>query len=594
MTTYKAPLRDYRFVLEELLEVEQLAKLPGYAEATPEIFRAVLEEGGKLCEEVLFPLNRSGDEEGCTYENGTVTTPKGFKAAYDTFREGGWTALGCDPEYGGQGLPHTLNFCLEEMICSANFSFGMYPGLSHGAYRAIHLHGSAEQKAKYLPHLVDGTWSGTMCLTEPHCGTDLGLIRTKAEPAGDGTYKITGTKIFISAGEHDLTDNILHLVLARLPDAPAGIRGISLFLVPKFLVGEDGALGARNGVRCGSIEHKMGIKASATCVMNFEAAEGTLVGKPHSGMRAMFTMMNSARLGVALQGLGIGEIAYQSARAYAADRLQGRALSGTKAPEKPADPLIVHPDIRRMLLTMKAHNEAARALASWIGLSIDVAEKHPDGAEREAAEDLVALMTPVLKSYFTDSGFAAANLGVQIMGGHGYIREYGMEQLVRDARIAQIYEGANGIQALDLVGRKLPMHNGRLLRRFFHPVDAFVAAHKSDAAMQEFILPLAKALGKLQQATVMVAQRGLKDPEEAGAAASDYLKLFALTAFAFMWARMAKIALAKEAGEEAWFYKGKLAAARFFMARILPETSSLLTIISAGAKPLMALDAEGF
>jgi alkylation response protein AidB-like acyl-CoA dehydrogenase len=594
MTTYKAPLRDYRFVLDELLEVDRLASLPGYADATPEIFAAVLEEGGKLCEEVLFPLNRSGDEEGCTYENGAVRTPKGFREAYRTFREGGWTSLGCDPEYGGQGLPHTLNFCLEEMICSANFSFGMYPGLSSGAYRALHMHGSDEQKRRHLPRLVDGTWSGTMCLTEPQCGTDLGLIRTKAEPTGDGTYKISGTKIFISAGEHDLTDNILHLVLARLPDAPAGIRGISLFLVPKFRVGEDGAVGARNGVRCGSIEHKMGIKASSTCVMNFDEAEGTLVGKPHSGMRAMFTMMNSARLGVALQGLGIGEVAYQSARAYASDRLQGRALTGTKAQDKPADPIIVHPDVRRMLLTMKAQNEAARALACWIGFNIDIAEKHPDVAERDAAEDLVALMTPVLKSHFTDAGFEAANLGVQVMGGHGYIREQGMEQLVRDARIAQIYEGANGIQALDLVGRKLPMHNGRLLRRFFHPVDSFIAEHKDVAEMQEFVLPLAKALGKLQQATVLIAQRGLRNPDEAGAAASDYLKLFALTASAFMWARMVKVSLPKLAGDESWFYKGKLATARFFMSRILPETSSLLTIISAGAKPLMELEAEAF
>ncbi len=594
MTVYKAPLRDFRFVLDELLDVSALAKLPSYEEATPEIFAAVLEEGGKLCEEVLFPLNRSGDEEGCTYENGIVRTPRGFKEAYTTFREGGWTALGCDPAYGGQGLPHTLNVCVEEMICSANMSFGMYPGLSGGAYRAIAMHGSDTLKTRYLPHLVDGTWAGTMCLTEPQCGTDLGLIRTRAQPDGNDAYKITGTKIFISAGEHDLTDNILHLVLARLPDAPAGIRGISLFLVPKFLVAESGVLGARNGVRCGSIEHKMGIKASSTCVMNFDEAEGYLVGQPNAGMRAMFTMMNAARLGVAVQGLGIGETAYQSARAYAADRLQGRALKGPAAPDKPADPLIVHPDIRRMLLTMKAQNEAARALACWIGLHLDIAEKHPDPAEREAAEDLVALMTPVLKSAFTDGGFEAANLGVQIMGGHGYIRENGMEQLVRDSRIAQIYEGANGIQALDLVGRKLPMHTGRLLRRFFHPVDNFIAGNKDAAELQEFVLPLAKAFGKLQQATVLVAQRGLANPDEAGAAASDYLRLFALTAFAFMWARAAKVSLSKASGEEAWFYKGKLAAARFFMSRILPQTSSLLTVISAGAKPVMALEAEAF
>ncbi|MDB5405632.1 MAG: Acyl-CoA dehydrogenase [Rhodospirillales bacterium] len=594
MTVYKAPLRDYRFVLEEVLAVEQLAKLPGFADATPEIFAAVLEEGSRLCEEVLFPLNRSGDEEGCTYENGTVRTPKGFKEAYDAFCAGGWTSLACDPAYGGQGLPYTLNFCMEEMISAANMSFGMYPGLSHGAYRALMMHGSDEQKSRYLQHLVDGSWAGTMCLTEPQCGTDLGLIRSKAEPRGDGKYKISGTKIFISAGEHDLTENILHLVLARLPDAPSGTRGISLFLVPKFLVAADGSLGARNGVRCGSIEHKMGIKASSTCVMNFDEAEATLVGKPHSGMRAMFTMMNSARLGVALQGLGLGEVAYQSARAYALERLQGRALKGSAAPDKAADPIIVHPDVRRMLLTMKAHNEASRALACWVGLQIDIAERHPDPAERDSAEDLVALMTPILKSYLTDGGSEAANFGVQIMGGHGYIRENGMEQLVRDARITQIYEGTNGIQALDLVGRKMPVHMGRLMRRFFHPVDHFVAKHKAIAELQEFVVPLAKAFGKLQQATLLVAQRGLADPDEAGAAASDYLKLFALTALAYMWALMAKASLPKTAGDDAGFYLGKLATARFFMTRILPQTSSLLTIISAGAKPVMALDAEGF
>ena len=595
MTTYKAPLRDFRFVLEELFDAGALAQLPGYGEATPDTIEAILEEAGKFAEEVLFPLNRSGDEEGCHYENGVVRTPKGFKEAYDTFREGGWTALACDPEWGGQGLPHTLSFCVEEIISSTNMSFGMYPGLSQGAYRALALHGTPEQKATYLPKLTDGTWSGTMCLTEPQCGTDLGQIRTKAVPAGDGKYKITGTKIFISAGEHDLTDNIVHLVLARLPDAPEGIRGISLFVVPKFLPAEDGKLGPRNGVRCGSIEHKMGIKASATCVMNLDDAEGELVGKPHKGMRAMFTMMNAARLGVGMQGLGLAETAYQSARAYALERLQGRALKGAKQPEKPADPIIVHPDVRRMLLTMKATNEAARALAAWTAIELDIAEKHPDPERREEAEDLIALLTPIIKAAFTDAGFAAANLGVQVMGGHGYIREHGMEQLVRDARITQLYEGANGIQALDLVGRKLGMHVGRLLRRFFHPVSAFIEAHASDPRMAEFVLPLAKAFGKLQQATAHIAQVGLKDPDEAGAAASDYLKLFALTAFAFMWAKTAAVALPKAgAGEEAGFYDAKLATARFFMARMLPETSSLLTVITSGAKPLMALEAEAF
>jgi alkylation response protein AidB-like acyl-CoA dehydrogenase len=595
MTVYKAPLRDFRFVLNELLDVRELAKLPGYEEATPDTIEAILEEAAKLCEEVLFPINRSGDEEGCTYENGVVRTPKGFKEAYRTFREGGWTALACDPEWGGQGLPHMVAFCVEEMICSSNMSFGMYPGLSHGAYRALALHGSEAQKKTYLPKLTDGTWSGTMCLTEPHCGTDLGQIRTKAVPSGDGKYKITGTKIFISAGEHDLTDNIVHLVLARLPDAPEGIKGISLFVVPKFLPKENGALGPSNGVRCGSIEHKMGIKASSTCVMNFDEAEGELVGEAHKGMRAMFTMMNAARLGVGVQGLGLAETAYQSARAYAMDRLQGRALNGAAFPDKVADPIIVHPDVRRMLLTMKATNEAARAIAAWIGMEIDIAEKHADPERRQAAEDLVALLTPIIKAYFTDSGFAVANLGVQVMGGHGYIREHGMEQLVRDARITQLYEGANGIQALDLVGRKLPTNMGRLLRRFFHPVAAFIEANATNASAAEFVLPLAKAFGKLQQATAHIAQAGLKDPNEAGAAASDYLKLFALTAFAYMWARTALVALPKaESGDDATFYKAKVATARFFMARLLPETSSLLTVITSGAKPLMALEAEAF
>jgi alkylation response protein AidB-like acyl-CoA dehydrogenase len=595
MTTYKAPLRDFRFVLDELLDSSELAKLPGYEEATPDTIAAVLEEGAKICEEVLFPLNRSGDEEGCTYENGVVRTPKGFREAYETFRTGGWTSLACDPEWGGQGLPHTLAFLFEEMVCSTNMSFGMYPGLSHGAYRALALHGSDAQKKIYLPKLTDGTWSGTMCLTEPHCGTDLGQIRTKAVPNGNGTYKLTGTKIFISAGEHDLTENIVHLVLARLPDAPEGIRGISLFVVPKFLAKKDGGVGARNGVRCGSIEHKMGIKASATCVINFDDAEGELVGEPHKGMRAMFTMMNAARLGVAVQGLGLAETAYQSARAYASERLQGRALKGAAMPEKAADPIIVHPDVRRMLLTMKAFTEAARALAAWIGMEIDVAEKHPDPERRQEAEDLVALMTPILKAYFTDNGHAVANLGVQIMGGHGYIREHGMEQLARDARITQLYEGANGIQALDLVGRKLPQNMGRLLRRFFHPVDAFINENATDPKLGEFVLPLAKSFGKLQQATAFIAQQGLRDPDEAGAAASDYLKLFALTACAYVWAQTAMVALPKaESGDEAWFYKAKLATARFYMTRILPESSSLLTVITAGAKPLMELEAEAF
>jgi butyryl-CoA dehydrogenase len=594
MTTYTPPLRDFRFVLEELWDASRLSALPGYEEATPETIATVLEEGGKLCAELLFPLNRSGDEEGCHYENGVVRTPSGFKQAYATFREGGWTALDADPEWGGQGLPHTVSFCLSEMMCSANLSFAMYPGLSHGAYNAIERHGTPEMKARYLPKIVDGTWSGTMCLTEPHCGTDLGQIRTRAEPAGDGAYKITGTKIFISAGEHDLTENILHLVLARLPDAPRGIKGISLFLVPKYRVGEDAMLGPANGVRCGGIEHKMGIKASSTCVMNFEEAEGYLVGEPHKGMRCMFTMMNAARLGVGIQGVGLAETAYQSARQYASERLQGRALKGAAAPEKPADPIIVHPDVRRMLLTMKAYTEGARALAVKVGMEIDAAARDPDPARRQEAEDFVALLTPIVKAFFTDIGFEASNLGVQVMGGHGYIREHGMEQLVRDARIAQLYEGTNGIQALDLVGRKLGQNTGRLLRRFFHPLDDYIAAKKGDAAMREFVDPLAKAFGRLQQATVAVAQEGLRDPDAAGAAATDYLRLFGLVAFAWIWAQMAEVALAKQAGDEAWFYKGKLATARFFMARLLPQTGALLSTILAGPKSVMELEAEAF
>ncbi|MDH3593256.1 MAG: acyl-CoA dehydrogenase C-terminal domain-containing protein [Rhodospirillales bacterium] len=595
MVTYSAPLEDIRFLLNELLDYDgTVAGLPGYEEASADIVEAVLEEGAKFCENELLPLNRSGDEEGCIFENGVVRTPTGFKEAYKAFAEGGWTGLACDPAYGGQGLPKILQFILEELICSTNLSFGMYPGLSHGAYNALALHGSDEQKTIYLPKLTDGTWAGTMCLTEPHSGTDLGLIRTKAEPNGNGAYKITGTKIFISAGEHDLTENIVHLVLAKLPGAPPGSRGISLFIVPKFQVKADGGLGPRNGVACGSIEHKMGIKASSTCVLNFDEAEGTLVGEPHKGMRYMFTMMNVARLAVGIQGLGLAETAYQSAAAYAKERLQGRALTGPKNPDKPADPIIVHPEVRRNLLTMRAYNEGARALALWCGMAVDVAEKHPEPEKRQEADDLVALLTPIIKAFFTDYGFEATNLGVQVYGGHGYIREHGMEQLVRDARIAQLYEGANGIQALDLVGRKMGQNMGRLLRRFFHPVQAFVEAQQGDAQMAEFVMPLFKVLGRLQQATLHLAQQGLKDPEEAGAAASDYLRLFALTALAFMWARMARVALDGLEGERAAFYRSKLATARFFMTRLLPQSSGHFAAIMAGKAAIMELEEAAF
>jgi alkylation response protein AidB-like acyl-CoA dehydrogenase len=596
MTVYRAPQRDMRFVLHELLGVEQLAQLPGYEEVSGELIDQVIEEGAKLCEGVLFPINRAGDR-GCVYENGVVRTPDGFKDAYDAFVAGGWTGLAADPEYGGQGLPKTLKCVVDEMVCSANLAFSTYPGLSGGAYHAISLHADAELKARYLPKLAEGRWSGTMCLTEPQCGTDLGLIRTRAEPNGDGSHALTGTKIFISAGEHDLSENIVHLVLARLPDAPKGIKGISLFLVPKFLPKDDGEAGPRNGVMCAGIEHKMGLAGSATCVMNFDAATGWLLGEPHRGMRAMFTMMNDARLEVGIQGLGVAETAYQSAVAYARERLQGRALSGAKQPERPADPILVHPDVRRMLLTMRALTEGERALAYWIGMAIDRAAREPDPLARQAAEDLVALMTPIVKAYFTDQGSACTNLGVQVMGGHGYIREWGMEQLVRDARITQLYEGANGIQALDLVGRKLPAHYGRCLRTFFHPVMAFIEQHQADAALAEFVLPLAKAFARLQQITLHVAQTGLRNPDEAGAASSDYLRLFALVAMAYIWARMAQIAqarLAAGADGESSFYAAKIRTARFFMTKLLPETSALFAQIMAGAAPVMEFQDADF
>jgi 3-(methylsulfanyl)propanoyl-CoA dehydrogenase len=596
MTVYRAPQRDMRFVLHELLGVEQLAQLPGYEEVSGELIDQVIEEGAKLCEGVLFPINRAGDR-GCVYENGVVRTPDGFKDAYDAFVAGGWTGLAADPEYGGQGLPKTLKCVVDEMVCSANLAFSTYPGLSGGAYHAISLHADAELKARYLPKLAEGRWSGTMCLTEPQCGTDLGLIRTRAEPNGDGSHALTGTKIFISAGEHDLSENIVHLVLARLPDAPKGIKGISLFLVPKFLPKDDGEAGPRNGVMCAGIEHKMGLAGSATCVMNFDAATGWLLGEPHRGMRAMFTMMNDARLEVGIQGLGVAETAHQSAVAYARERLQGRALTGAKQPERPADPILVHPDVRRMLLTMRALTEGERALAYWIGMAIDRAARDPDPLARQATEDLVALMTPIVKAYFTDQGSACTNLGVQVMGGHGYIREWGMEQLVRDARITQLYEGANGIQALDLVGRKLPAHYGRCLRTFFHPVMAFIEQHQADAALAEFVLPLAKAFARLQQITLHVAQTGLRNPDEAGAASSDYLRLFALVAMAYIWARMAQVAqsrLAAVADGESSFYAAKIRTARFFMTKLLPESSARFAQIMAGAAPVMEFQDADF
>ena len=592
MPVYTPPLDDIRFILHDVLKAGSLSELPGCEDASLELIDQIIEEGSKICADVLFPLNQSGDEEGCHFDNGVVTTPKGFKEAYQTFAENGWCGLSSDPEYGGMGMPVLVNTVMQEMICSANFSFGMYPGLSQGAYEALHVFGTDAQKETYLPKLIEGTWSGTMCLTEPHCGTDLGLIKTKADPQGDGTYTITGTKIFISAGEHDLTENIVHLVLAKLPDAPEGVKGISLFVVPKFMPESI----ARNAVECGSIEHKMGIKASSTCVMNFDGAIGELVGEPHKGLKAMFTMMNAARLGVAMQGLGIAEIAYQNGLAYAKERLQMRSLTGAKSPDKPADPIIVHPDVRRMLLISKAVIEASRALSYWTGMNLDIAHKHADAQERQKADDLVALLTPILKAYQTDMGTEIANLAVQIYGGHGYIREWGVEQYVRDARIAQIYEGTNGIQALDLVGRKMGQDFGRLLRRFFHPVHAFIEGHQADPALQEFVFPLAKAFMKLQQSTAFIAQKGLKNPDEAGAASSDYLRQFALVALAFMWCKIviaAQEKLASGEGDKA-FYEAKLKTARFFMARMLPEADARFKMVLAGADSLMAMDEAQF
>jgi butyryl-CoA dehydrogenase len=594
MASYKAPLRDMRFVLFELMEGDEIASLPGCEEFTRDLIDPVLEEAAKICEEVLHPINRSGDEEGCAFENGVVRTPKGFPEAYRLFREGGWTSIACDPAYGGQGMPKSINILVEEMICSANLSFGMYPGLSHGAYVALHAYGSDGLKDAYLPKMVDGTWSGTMCLTEPHCGTDLGLLRTKAVPQDDGSYKITGTKIFISAGEHDLTENIVHLVLARLPDAPKGVKGISLFLVPKFLPRDDGTPGARNGVACGSIEHKMGIKASSTCVMNFDDAVGWLIGAPHKGMQAMFAMMNTERLSVGIQGLGLAEASYQGAVTYARERIQGRALTGVKHPDKAADPIIVHPDVRRMLLTQRAYVEGCRALGMWAARRLDEQKHHPDPAVRDEAEDFVALVTPIIKALMTDLGFEATNLGMQVFGGHGFIREHGMEQYVRDCRIAQIYEGTNGIQALDLVGRKLPAHAGRYLRRFFHPVSAYIEANMENEALAEFVQPLAKSFVRLQQATAQVARAGMRNPDEAGAAATDYLRLFGLVALAYLWARMAEISLGRLDGGEAEFYRAKLGTARFFMERLLPQTGGLLSAILAGSKSMMDFEESAF
>jgi alkylation response protein AidB-like acyl-CoA dehydrogenase len=596
MPTYKAPVGDTLFLLDDVFGYAKLANTPGFSEAPLDVVEAVLSEGAKFFEEVVQPLNRVGDLEGCKRDaDGSVTTPKGFKQAYQQLVEGGWVGLAGDPAYGGQGLPAFLAVLLSEYGYSANIAFSMYPGLTNGAVAALMVHANDELKTRYLPKMTSGEWTGTMNLTEPHCGTDLGLIKTRATPLADGAYAISGQKIFISSGEHDLADNIVHLVLARIDGAPAGTRGISLFLVPKFLPDANGAPGTRNGVVCGSLEHKMGIHGNSTCVMNYDGAKGWLVGEMHRGLPAMFVMMNGARLGVAVQGLAISETAYQNAAAYAKERRQGRALTGAAEPDKPADLLLVHPDVRRMLLEIRAFNEAARALTVWVALSADEARFAADPRQREVADDRVGLMTPVIKGVFTDSGFANAVTAQQVLGGHGYIAEWGMEQFVRDARIAMIYEGANGVQALDLVARKLPKDGGRALMAFFGEIGGFLAENKDDSALAPYLGGLKTALGHLQQASLWLSANGLANPNNAGGASTDYMHMFGLVALGFMWARIAKAVLARQAkGASRPELDAKLTLAKFFNERMLPETAAHLARLSSGAATLMALPAEAF
>lgn len=595
MPSYNPPLRDMQFLLHEVFGVEQEYKaMPKHAEVDADTINAVLEEAGKFAANVVFPLNISGDEEGCKLDATTheVTTPKGFKEAYQQFVEGGWPALSCDPAYGGQGLPFVVNSALYEMLNSANQAWTMYPGLSHGAYEALHAHGSDELKAKYLPKLTSGEWTGTMCLTEPHCGTDLGLLRTKAEPQADGTYKITGNKIFISAGEHDFTSNIVHLVLARLPDAPAGSKGISLFVVPKYKVNADGSLGERNAIYCGGLEHKMGIKANATAQIVMDGAVGEMVGQPNKGLQAMFVMMNAARLGVGNQSLGLTEVAYQNALAYAKDRLQMRSLSGTKAKDKPADPIIVHPDVRRMLLTAKAYAEGGRALSIFCGLLIDKELNHPDEKVRKDSAELVALLTPIVKAFLTDNGWISTTAAQQVFGGHGFIKEWGMEQFVRDNRINMIYEGTNGIQALDLLGRKVLGNQGATLKKFGKLVAQLVEEEGVNEKMAEFINPIAVLGEQMTKFTTEIGFKGMQNPDEVGAAAVDYLRVAGHLVFGYFFARMAQVALRKIAeGNTDPFYQAKLQTARFYFARLFPETASLMRTARAGSKVLMDTDA---
>ncbi|AYF88894.1 acyl-CoA dehydrogenase [Pseudomonas sp. DY-1] len=595
MPEYKAPLRDIRFLIDEVFDYPASYAALGASDATPDMVAAILEEGAKFCEQVLSPINRSGDEEECQWQDGVVTTPKGFKEAFAQYVEGGWNGLAADPAYGGQGLPHSLGLIISEMVASANQSWAMYPGLTHGAMSAIHAHGSEEQKQTYLTRLTEGRWTGTMCLTEPHCGTDLGIIKTRAVPQADGSYAISGTKIFISAGEHDMSENIVHLVLAKLPDAPAGTKGISLFIVPKFLPA-GASVGERNAVSCGSIEHKMGIKASATCVMNFDGAKGFLIGEANKGLNCMFTMMNHARLGTGMQGLCLGEASYQGAVRYANDRLQMRALTGPKAPDKVADPIIVHPDVRRMLLTMKAFNEGNRALAYFTAQQLDIAHRSDSAEQREEAENLLAFLTPICKAFMTDTGLEATNLGMQVFGGHGYIREWGMEQLVRDCRIAPIYEGTNGIQALDLLGRKVLGSQGKLLRGFTKIIHKFCQAQAEHPRFKGHAAELARLNQQWGELTQKVGLAAMKNPDEVGAAALDYLMYSGYITLAWFWLRMAVVADAKlEAGSgDSAYYQTKLATCDFYFKRLLPRTESHRAAVEAGSDCLMQLPAEHF
>ncbi len=598
MAVYQAPVDEVRFLLKDLLKIERYANLPGFADATPDVVDAILSEGARIAEEVLLPINESGDREGAQYDAQAraVTTPTGFKEAYETYAEGGWVGLSSVTEYGGQGLPAVLSLAINEFVSSSNMAFGMYPGLSHGCYSALVAHGSDEQKETYLPKIISGEWSGTMNLTEPQCGTDLGLIRTKAEPQSDGTYKISGTKIWISGGEQDLTDNIIHLVLAKIPGGPDGIKGISLFLVPKFMVNEDGSLGERNAVYCGGLESKMGIHANATCVMNYEGATGYLVGEEHKGMRAMFTMMNEARLGVGLQGLAMAEIAYQNALAFAKDRRQGRALTGPAEPDAPADSIIVHPDVRRMLMDVRAFLEGGRALLLWTALWGDLEHKAQDAAVREKAGDYMALFTPILKSYFTEKGFMNAVWAQQVLGGSGFVKDYPLEQFVRDARITMIYEGTNGIQALDLVGRKLMANNGRAVTTFFDDMDALIKECEGNADLKPFVEALRTTSGQLREAVDWMGQNALADFNNAGASSADFLNLFAITALAYVWLEMARTSHQRiaEGAPNKDFHDAKIKTGHYFANRTVPEAAMYLAKVKAGAADVMALTADQF